>query len=459
MAELPTFEGWETIEKLGEGGMCAVFRVKPVSGDGPERAIKVLTEKDDASIQRFAAEARLLQKIDHPNVLKVMELREDSPPWIVMQLLAGRDLEETRVERGAMEPEEAARVFADVASGLHCVHQLGVRHRDIKPANIMMAQDGIPRLIDFGIARETAQAHVTRQGFVVGTASYLPPEIFVEEDAHGIQDSVAADVFALGQSLVELVSGEPIHERGGQAPSAVLVKVMRDKVERPYLDPREWRPTVPDDLAEICKQATAREPEDRIPTAEALATELRAWLATRTASTAAPVTRVDPGALPPPPGTAPVKVPKAPPPAAIARQSTPVPAARSGPGAGTAAAASAMGMLMMAGAQFIGLLVIVGALWVLRPVADAADPKVRAELSRAMDRTNPALQACAKKRVSGTVVLGFEVAHGRAKGVVVEQDTVGNPKLPGCLIKVIERASLPSAADGAQVRLPLAFDG
>src|SRR5689334_3076917 len=114
--DAPVFAGWECIEKLGEGGMCSVWRARPTSGQGPERAIKMLHDPNSASVKRFADEARLLQRIDHPNVLKIQELHDEGkPPWIVMDLLAGRDLEETREQQGAMDPEQAARLIADVA--------------------------------------------------------------------------------------------------------------------------------------------------------------------------------------------------------------------------------------------------------------------------------------------------------------------------------------------------------
>ncbi len=304
---LATFAGYETLEKLGEGGICAVYRVTgPVKGKHGEVAIKRLLDQTKTAAERFAAEAEMLMALDHPNVLRVYELHdEDSPPWIVMELLAGKDLEETRVEMGPIGPEQAARWFADLANGLAAVHAQGVRHRDIKPANIMLGHDGVPRLIDFGIARQTNAAHVTRQGFVLGTASYLPPEIFLDDNSRDIQDSESADVYALGQSLCEVLTGESVHPRQATGNDAtILVRIMKDKVESECLDPRRWRSQVPEGLAMIVRRATAQDPEERTPTASAFEKELRDWLVARRTAEVAPLSTLK-GELPAPPTPAP----------------------------------------------------------------------------------------------------------------------------------------------------------
>lgn len=443
----PTFAGWEVLEKLGEGGMCSVWRVRPTDAEGQERAIKMLHDTSDASVKRFADEARLLQRIDHPNVLKIHELHDEvRPPWIVMELLAGRDLEETRVEQGAMDPERAARLIADVANGLALVHELGVRHRDIKPANIMLGHDGVPRLIDFGIARETAQAHVTQQGFVVGTASYLPPEIFVEDDSHAIQDSELADVYALGQTLCEILSGEPVHGRGTDGTAAsLLVHIMKDKLDRPHLDPRDWRPQVPDDLAEIVCLATKQEPEDRLPTARELEDRLRAWIRNRHRATEAPLTAVDPTALPPPPGTVERKLDKS-------ATSTAAPVARRA--AGTAAAASAAGIGLLAAS--LGVITLLGAILLVlfAPTAPSASPKVQEEVARVIWNAQPRLGTCARAHTRGEVVLSFVIHEGKARRV--EASGGLDAGVSTCLRERVAELDFPRD-ERVAVRLPLTF--
>ncbi|MEQ1506987.1 MAG: serine/threonine-protein kinase, partial [Myxococcota bacterium] len=299
--DLPTFAGWDTVEKLGEGGMCEVYRARPAGEAGPERAIKVLMDRSSTATRRFVDEAALLQRIDHPNVVKVHAIDAAArPPWLVMDLLGGRDLEETIKVDGAMDPERAARMFADLASGLAAVHAAGVRHRDIKPANLRLGTDGVPRLIDFGIARDAGAERQTRAGFVVGTASYLPPEVFSDDDPHAAQDSEAADVYALGQTLCEVLCGRVQHGHAteGGTEASLLVRIMRDKLDREYLDPRDRGVPVPEALARIVQRATTREAADRTPSAAAFEQQLRGFLAGRASiATVAPVTRVDPALL------------------------------------------------------------------------------------------------------------------------------------------------------------------
>ncbi|MFT4627449.1 MAG: serine/threonine protein kinase [Myxococcota bacterium] len=436
--EHPTFAGWEVIEELGRGGMCAVYRARPTAGDGPERAIKVLTDTSPNATERFRAEAELLGTIDHPNVLRVHTLDDGPPPWIVLDLLGGLDLEENRNVHGPMDPEQAATLFAGLADGLEAVHALGVRHRDLKPANVMLGHDGVPRLIDFGIARQTADSHVTAQGYVVGTASYLPPEIFGTRDTGGVQDTEVADVYALGQTLCETLAGVPVHARITAAASAVLVDIMRDKVEREHLDPREWRSQVPAELAAIVMQATAREPARRLQTAKALADALRGWIVERRSRLQAPVTRVDPKRLPAPPPT-PRPVPR--------RVPTPAAAAAGGAvGAAGAAAASAAGAsvvgLAIAGLTAVALVI----LWWFAPPAPTADS---AERARAAVPT-AAIEACAKGR--GETVARWRIAGRRASAVQVEGPAAA------CVKAAIERTRFPAGLDGAEVSLPIRFE-
>lgn len=284
------FDGWTVIEKLGQGGMCMVYRAHRDGDPADQHALKVLVDEDVSARARFLDEGSILVGLDHPNLLTVQQVHDDDPPWLVMELLAGKDLEVHRDSHDAFAPEVVAGWIADVAQGLQRCHDRGVVHRDIKPSNVMLGRDGTPRLIDFGVARKTGEAHKTRAGVVMGTVSYLPPEVFLESRA-GLQDDPAADVYALGQTLVELLIGRPIHRREDVDGPHMLVVVMRDKVSRPHLDPREWNEHVPEGLAEIAMAATRQEPEDRIASASELEQRLRRWSAARRTGSLAPISR------------------------------------------------------------------------------------------------------------------------------------------------------------------------
>jgi serine/threonine-protein kinase len=452
--DLPRFEGWETIEKLGEGGMCVVYRGRPLGADGgPERAIKVLNDTSAVSIRRFVDEAALLQRIDHPNVVRVHALAAEArPPWLVMDLLAGRDLEETMKLEGRMDPERAARLFADLASGLAAVHAAGVRHRDIKPANIRLGSDGVARLIDFGIARDAKSARRTRQGFVVGTASYLPPEIFSDEDrGDNLQDTETADVYALGQTLCEILVGAPIHDTHAGTAAGLMVRVMKDKLEREHLDPRDLGAKVPDDLCEIVRRATAREPEVRTATARQLEDELRAWLQTRnSAAMVAPVTRVDLADVPvptPPPAPRRSLPPPVPSPPTIPPQ-------RRGPGVVAMGAVGAMGMAGV-GLVVLGLVILlalgVGALVAFRPTPPPPDP--RDGVLQAVDQLQGSLAGC--HQGTGSMTLSLTVSAGKVSSLSMVKSTVDR-RAERCVERILSTATYP-AGDPVTVEVPVVF--
>ncbi len=468
---LPRFAGWVTLERLGEGGMCAVYRVRAegagvgAEAEGVERAAKVLTDRSSGAIRRFVEEGRLLQRIDHPNVVKVHGISpEDRPPWLVMDLLGGRDLEQTMKVEGPMDPERAAALFADLASALATVHAAGVRHRDLKPANVRLGSDGVARLIDFGIARDAGAERVTRQGMVVGTASYLPPEIFVEEDANGVQDTEAADVYALGQTLCEVLTGKPVHgSRDGGTEATLLVRIMRDKLDREFLDPRDFGARVPEGLCEVVRRATWREPEERFPTASAFEAELRKWLASRRSTAAAPLTRVDPSALQVPgaartPGPAPTSQgPSARP--SVAPPPPPAPVVEPAPGRGgsvaTTAAVGAAGAMGLAGIGLLGVAALVClallavAAWMYTSGGDEA--RLRAEVEKAA----PELARCRPGPEAKQLVLVLTVRDHRTSSVVVKADASG--RASRCVEKVLDRATW-SVAGPITVEVPVRFE-
>jgi len=456
---LETFPGWNSLEKLGEGGMCAVYRVRPLGG-GPERAIKVLYDRSDSAVERFIAEGSLLQGIDHRNIVKVHDLHPDArPPWLVMDLLAGRDLEETRTEQGPMDPEVAARHYADVANGLALVHKLGILHRDIKPANIMLGHDGVPRLIDFGIARDPKAARLTGKGLVMGTAAYLPPEVFDSDDPNRAQESEAADVYALGQSLCESLTGAPVFDLDALGGNALLA-IMREKLEAASLDPRRWRPGVPSALADIVQHATRREPDERLQTAAELEALLRRFLSARqTAGQAAPVSRS--AVLPPPPR------PSAPPPAAPASVSTPSPSAprlstpapapdratSSGPGAGTAAAASFASLGLVSAFWVIAFVAGAAGLWAFAPTATAVDA---AAYRAAVAAQSTRLRAC-KPRARAEIDLSWTVIDGRVSGVHASATGKGKKDADDCVVRALQEVRFPSHPTPVSLQMRIAY--
>ncbi len=458
----PDFGPWKIVEKLGEGGQCAVFRVRH-EDDGKERALKVMLDAKEGSIERFVAEAQLLMTIDHPNILKVHALNtEGSTPWILMDLLGGMDLDEEITAKGPFEPERAARVIADIANGLAEVHARGVRHRDIKPANIMVGNDGIPKLIDFGIAREITRAHLTQAGMVIGTLAYLPPELFEEDDMAAVQDSETADVYALGQSLYELLTGDTTYPKEGST-TKLMARVMREKLEKPFLDPRLRRAQVPEELAAVVRDATQQEPSARIHTAVDLEKRLRQWLIQWNDLNTAPVSRFDPSQLPLPPTPTPAPARTAqgnatPLPARRAQGSTqvtpepiearppnPTPPEKRGWGRFVLWLASGTGTAIAIAAMIAITTVIVALLGAFRPQARAFDTaNGTAWVEAVVANYAGPLGECGlyvpkTERDKGfNVQLDFDVWQGRAINAQVSGLPYSHPSLEGCFIQAIE---------------------
>ena len=445
----PLIEGWEVLEKLGEGGMCAVFRARPEDGEGPERAIKMLMDLSSQAVERFMSEAELLRDIDHPNVVRVHHWQSGRCPWLVMDLLPGQDLLERMSRDGPMDPERAARLFADLANGLGVVHQMGVRHRDLKPANIMLGEDGVPRLIDFGIARHVRRAHVTQKGFVVGTASYLAPEVFTEDDMQSAQDGAAADVYALGQTLFEVLTGRPLHDALHTASDgATLVRIMRDKLERESLDPRDRLPHLPDGLAQVVMRATAREVAHRTPSADAFEADLRLWLERRvTSAEIAPVSVV------------PHRPPRAV--AALARPVTlePTPVMGPPPRRGWArmalqaivGALGVVGVTAIAGGVVVVAAVGVGLLWAFRPPPSHVNDVLHVVQQHAAE-----LGACPGAGGDGVVRVELTVMDGKATRVRVVESTM-EARTERCVRKTLGAVDYPVRERAYIVEIPVAF--
>ncbi|MCA9570869.1 MAG: hypothetical protein KC656_23670, partial [Myxococcales bacterium] len=250
---------------------------------------------------------------------------------------------------------------------------------------------------------QTGSAHKTRAGVVMGTASYLPPELFLESRGNQLQDAPVADVYALGQTACELLAGRPVHKREDVDGPHMIVQIMKDKVTRTALDPREWNPGVPAALAEIVRSATAQEPEERIPTAGELERRLRAWLASRDAPTPAPVSKAS-AALPAPPSPAPT-LPTGPTPTTEPL----VPRMAVGLGAVGLLGLSAAGLVTLT------LLGLVG-LWLARP--DPAQAAARRALEARLHADAPALRACVQERRA--VALDVDLRGGRVASVGVQ---------------------------------------
>src|SRR4051794_14089594 len=206
------------IEALrGQGGMGVVYRATHMELDRTV-ALKVIAPalvEDSATRQRFLRESRLAASIDHPNVIPIYYTGdEDGTDFIAMRFVQGRDLRSLVREHGALEPDRAAQIVAQVAAALDAAHAAGLVHRDVKPANVLLGPADHVYLSDFGLSKRTASVSgETRSGHWVGTLDYVAPE-----QIRGDRLDARADVYALGGVLYFALTGHaPFPREGDEA--------------------------------------------------------------------------------------------------------------------------------------------------------------------------------------------------------------------------------------------------
>lgn len=258
-------------EVVGRGGMGWVWRGWDRALNRPV-AVKVLApaSSDPTADERFAREARIIAGLTDPHVVAVYDHgTAGGRPYLVMELLHGRTLRQELRTDGPLTPRRAALLAGQAATGLAAAHRAGIVHRDVKPANLIADGDALT-VLDFGIAarlEETAQ--LTATGQVLGTVDYLAPERAVGHAA-----TPAADVYALGCVLHELLSGRPPFQ--ADTPAALLYQHVHETPGTPH--PPFPAPPVPTALAEYALRLLAKDPAER-PTAAEAAAWLAAWAA------------------------------------------------------------------------------------------------------------------------------------------------------------------------------------
>jgi serine/threonine-protein kinase len=256
---------YELVRPLGHGAMATVDLARDVELDRPV-ALKRLAEnlaRDKELRRRFVREARLAARLAHPNVVRVFDVGEDDGrPFIAMEYVEGETLAELVARRGALPPAEAATLGMQICAGLAAAHAASLVHRDVKPQNLLLGKDGVLKLGDFGIALGHEGTQLTVAGTVLGTAGYLAPE-----QARGEQVTAAADIYAVGAVLYELLTGEPSRTAGTLAELG-----SEDGFQSPDLAAR--RPDAPAELVAVVTACLSLRPEDRPASAAAVARPL-----------------------------------------------------------------------------------------------------------------------------------------------------------------------------------------
>jgi serine/threonine protein kinase len=283
LTETLTAGRYRVERELGRGGMATVYLARDEELRRPV-ALKVLAEHlaDDETFRaRFVREARLAGRLSHPNVVQVYDAGEtDGHPFIVMEYVAGKTL----AECGRLVPDRVAELGAQACAGLQHAHDAGLVHRDVKPGNLLLRDDGVLKIVDFGIARAAEATRHTQVGTLLGTAAYLAPEQIAGEDA-----TRASDVYSVGAVLYELLTGRPpftfdsLAELAAEQANGVITPV------------RDLVPTVPAELEAAVMHALARDPQFRPESAAELGQELSGTAETSTRPLPQPRRRRAPG--------------------------------------------------------------------------------------------------------------------------------------------------------------------
>ena len=266
------FGDYELHEEIARGGMGVVYRARQVRLNR-QVALKMIRAGKFSSgteIQRLRLEAEAAAQLDHPAIVPVFEVGEhEGLHYFTMAFVDGAPLSE-KLNQGPLPARVAAQLIKTVARAVAFAHEKGVIHRDLKPGNILIDQAGLPRVSDFGLAKQVmSDNQLTTTGQILGTPSYMPPE-----QAEGNLDQVgrASDIYSLGAVLYATLTGRPPFQ------AATPIETLRQVVDQQPVAPRRLNPSIPRDLETICLKCLEKKPASRYATAAAMAQDLKCYL-------------------------------------------------------------------------------------------------------------------------------------------------------------------------------------
>jgi serine/threonine protein kinase len=256
-ATMQSIGNYALLEKIAEGGMGAIYKGRHRDG-GPIVAIKVMPShmaSNPILLKRFEQEFRAASRLNHPNIVRALDYGDAGDmPYLVMEFVDGESLGQ-KIERDGRMPEaEAIRIIAQVAQGLHRAHKQNLVHRDVKPDNILVTADGVAKLADLGLVKETeTDLNLTKTGRGLGTPHFMAPEQF--RNAKGAD--IRCDIYSLGATLYQMVTGElPFRSSG---PLDAWMK----KINNDLTAPRTLVPTLSERLDWAIIRAMSPEPDRR----------------------------------------------------------------------------------------------------------------------------------------------------------------------------------------------------
>ena len=264
--------GYDLEQEIGRGGMGVVYKARHHRLNRVV-ALKMILSGAHASpedVQRFTAEAEAVAALTHTNIVQVYEVgQHENRPYMALEYVSGGSLE-SKLKPGPLSVEEAAGLVRQTAVGMQAAHDAGIVHRDLKPANILITEDSVPKVTDFGLAKRVeGGSGLTQTGAVMGTPSYMAPE---QAAGEGKRVGPAADVYALGAILYETLAGRPPFK------AATTIDTLLEVIEREPAPIRMLNPKVDRDLEAICFKCLEKNPQQRYRSAAELARDLEAYL-------------------------------------------------------------------------------------------------------------------------------------------------------------------------------------
>ncbi len=259
---------YEIIEKVGNGGMATVYKAEDKVLKR-NVAVKILRDEfttDEEFIKRFEIEAQSSARLVHPNIVSIFDVGvEENLYYIVMELIQGKTLKEIIIEeRGPLPWKWSVNVAIQIASALEMAHKNNIIHRDIKPHNIIITEDGIAKVTDFGIAKAVSNSTITAFGTTIGSVHYFSPE-----HARGGFTDAKSDLYSLGVVMYEMVTGKVPFD--ADTPVSVALKHMQEDPEEPI----EINPNLPGAVNKIIMKALKKDTTLRYQTASEMLSDLR----------------------------------------------------------------------------------------------------------------------------------------------------------------------------------------
>ncbi|MBZ9686748.1 Stk1 family PASTA domain-containing Ser/Thr kinase [Clostridium estertheticum] len=258
---------YELLEKIGEGGMGTVYKAKChlLNRFVTVKILKAELSNDEDFVARFKREATSVARLSHPNIVNVHDVgAEKQINFIVMEYIDGKTLKQIIKENGRLDSQKTLDIVFQVAKALECAHKNNIIHRDIKPDNIMIMEDNMVKVMDFGIAKVADSRTVTNSQNVMGTVRYFSPE-----QAKGNFVDCRTDIYSLGIVMYEMVTGQVPYN----AESSISIAMMH--IQGPVIPPKEIFTDIPENINQIILKSMQKEPIKRYQTAREMADILK----------------------------------------------------------------------------------------------------------------------------------------------------------------------------------------